>query len=134
MKAIQEILYVEDNPADVLLLKSALEIVDFRPRLHIAQDGVEGLNFLTAMDGTSRVTIDLLLLDLNLPKKNGFEVLKEVREHPDLKNLFVITYSGSINPEDFKKARGLNANECWQKPQDFNHALNVARKLKEIRI
>jgi two-component system, chemotaxis family, response regulator Rcp1 len=128
-----EILYIEDNPADVLLLKSAFQICDFYPTLHIAQDGVEGLEFLHSKLQKGERCPDLVLLDLNLPRKNGFDVLKDIRKTPALASLYVITYSGSVNPDDIAKCRKLKANDSWTKPQDFTHIIEIAERIKVLR-
>ena len=129
--AAPEILYVEDNPADVLLLKSAFEVCGFNPILHIAHDGVECLDFLNARLQRGEKQPDLILLDLNLPRKNGFDVLKEIRTIPALESLQVITYSGSVNPEDLDKCRKLKASDSWIKPQDFPQVVQIAERLKK---
>jgi CheY-like chemotaxis protein len=127
-----EILYVEDNPADVLLLKSVFEICQFQPILHIARDGVDALKFLEERTLRKEKYPNLVLLDLNLPRKNGFEVLKEIRANSALASLHVITYSGSINPEDLDKCRKLKADDSWIKPHDFPQAIQIAERLKSL--
>jgi two-component system, chemotaxis family, response regulator Rcp1 len=124
------LLYVEDNPSDVMLLKAAFRMNEFYPELHIAQDGEEALNWLNDQKAKGEALPDLILLDLNLPRKNGFEVLTVLKGNKELSSIPVIVYTGSTNLEDRAACMRLKADDCWIKPHDFDEALRIAENLK----
>lgn len=125
-----EILYVEDNPADVLLLQSAFQIVAFEPNLRIAQDGDAALKLIEKQRAEDGHLPDLILLDLNLPRLNGFEVLKYLRGNPAFSTIPVIVFSGSANPEDRARSMDLKADDFWIKPRSLQDAMDIAGRLK----
>ena len=103
-----DILMVEDDPGDVELTKEALEDSKLSINLNVVEDGVQALRYLQKKDEYSKVTSpDLILLDLNLPRKDGREVLSELREDPDLRFIPVVVLTTSEADEDIMKSYGL---------------------------
>ncbi|MHA2289730.1 MAG: response regulator [Promethearchaeota archaeon] len=112
-----KILLVEDNPADVRLTKEAIQKSELVSQLDVVKDGVEAMNYLKKFKKNSHaVRPDLILLDLNLPKKNGLEVLKEIKDDEDLRRIPVVVLTISSNEEDLLKAYDLHANCFINKP------------------
>lgn len=112
-----KILLVEDNPADVSLTKKAIQKSELVSKLDVVKDGVEALKFLQKFKKNSHVDRpDLILLDLNLPKKSGLELLKEIKEDEDLRRIPVVVLTISSNEEDLLKAYNLHANCFINKP------------------
>ena len=113
---VVHILVVEDNPADIRLLKEALNGSKLRHELHVTMDGQEALDFLH--EG-SKPTPHLILLDLNLPRKNGHEVLGIIKQDAILRRIPVIMLSTSAAASDVGHAYDLHANCFIQKPKSF---------------
>lgn len=114
-----DILLVEDNPGDVRLTKEALKEGRIDNTLHVVTDGIEALDFLYRRgDHTDAPCPDIILMDLNLPRKNGDEVLAEVRDDPDLSKIPVIVLTSSNAQEDVVKSYELQANAYLTKPID----------------
>ena len=130
MKPI-EILLVEDSPTDVLLAQEALEHAKVLNKLHVASDGVEAMEFLH-QEGRFAETPrpDLILLDLNLPRKDGREVLAEIKADDALKRIPVVVLTTSKAEEDIFKAYGLHANCYVAKPVDFERFSDVVRAIE----
>ena len=122
------ILIVEDNPGDVRLIKEAFKTSSLDPTLYFARDGVEATHFLETrkQDGFPQ----LMVLDLNLPKKSGFDVLQFVKHDQMLKRIPVIVLSSSQNPEDVAKAYDLHANCYLTKPANFEAFIAVVKALE----
>jgi CheY-like chemotaxis protein len=114
-----KILYVEDNYGDALLLKTAFKRRKFFPQLDVVEDGIAAMGYLRGEPGAEGQRPDLILLDLNLPKMNGFEILREVREDPTLKQIPVVIFSGSANPNDKATCLASGAEEFFEKPRDI---------------
>lgn len=132
MKLI-EILIVEDNPGDVELAREALETNKIRNNLHVAEDGEEALKFLRKQDEYNDAPRpDLILLDLNLPKKDGREVLKAIKEDTSLRLIPVVILTSSNAEEDILRSYNLHANCYVTKPLDFNQFLKVVEAIKEF--
>lgn len=127
-----EILIVEDNPGDVELAREALKKGKFRNNLHVAIDGEEAMRFLRN-DGPYEHSPrpDLILLDLNLPKKDGREVLAEIKADQSLKSIPVVVLTTSKEEEDVLKAYNLHANCYVTKPMDLNQFFKVVQSIKE---
>lgn len=138
MKAITagrpiEILLVEDSATDVFLAKEALEHAKMRNNLHVVKDGVEAMAFLRKQGKYTDVPRpDLVLLDLNMPRKDGREVLSEVKADDDLKCIPVVVLTTSKSQEDVIKAYGLHANCYISKPVDFEQFANVVRAIDQF--
>lgn len=123
-----KILLVEDNAADIRLTEKALQNSQIVSIMHIARDGVEAIDFLKKRGKFSNASSpNLIFLDLNLPKKNGFEVLKEIKQNEDLKRIPVVILTISDSEEDIKKAYNLHTNCYIIKPleiKDFYKVVN----------
>jgi two-component system response regulator len=121
MSSEVEILLVEDSPSDQLLAKAALSEAERPTHLHIVADGVEAMAFLRR-EGRYRAAIrpDLILLDLNLPRKDGRQVLAEIKASEELKRIPVVILTTSQSEQDLDQAYGLHANSYITKPVDFN--------------
>ncbi len=125
------ILLVEDNLGDVELTREALEEAKLLNTLHVVPDGMEALAFLRQQGPyASAPRPDLILLDLNLPKKDGREVLAEVKADPALRIIPIIVLTTSNADEDILKAYKLNANSYVPKPVDFAGFAAVVRSIQ----
>lgn len=126
-----EILLVEDSPTDALLTREALRDGKVNNCLHEVEDGVEALSFLR-QEGkyANSPRPDLILLDLNLPKKDGREVLSEIKSDPNLKRIPVIILTTSQDEEDVLKAYNLNANCYITKPVEFSHFVDAVKTIE----
>ncbi len=128
-----EILLVEDNPGDVRLTQEALREAKVRNNLQVVQDGEAALNFLYRKDGFSDAPRpDIILLDLNLPKKNGQEVLAEIKADPCLRRIPVVILTTSKAEEDILKSYDLHANCYVTKPVDFEQFIRVIKSIQEF--
>ncbi len=128
-----EILLVEDSATDVMLTEEALEHAKMRNNLHVTKDGVEAMAFLRKEGKYADVPRpDLILLDLNMPRKDGREVLTEVKTDDDLKYIPVVVLTTSQTQEDVIKAYGLHANCYISKPVDFDQFANVVRAIDQF--
>jgi CheY-like chemotaxis protein len=125
-----QVLLVEDNEDDVELTLEALKDSKVRMDVHVVPDGVEAMKFLRCQGKyKGELRPDLVLLDLNLPKMDGREVLKAIREDPDLTDLPVVVLTTSQNEEDVWKAYKMHANCFISKPVDF---LQFTKIIKQI--
>ena len=128
-KAI-EVLLVEDSPGDVRLTREALKTAKVLINLYVASDGTEAMAFLKREGGhTNAPRPDLILLDLNLPKKDGREVLGEIKESPALKSIPVVILTTSASEADILKSYLLHANCYITKPVDLKGFLNVVKSI-----
>ena len=128
-----EILLVEDNEADVRLTIEALKEGKVRNRLAVARDGVEALEFLRRQGKhQNAVRPDLILLDLNLPKKDGREVLAEIKDSEDLKRIPVVVLTTSKAEEDILKTYNLHANCYITKPVDLEQFISVVKSIDDF--
>jgi len=127
------ILLVEDSPADVLLTKEALSDSKLLVELHVTENGMQAMEFLRHNGAYSEApTPDLVLLDLNLPLKDGREVLAEVKADPHLRSIPVVVLTTSQAEEDVLRAYGLHANCYITKPVDFESFVNVVRSIQQF--
>jgi chemotaxis family two-component system response regulator Rcp1 len=124
------ILVIEDSPSDVRLIREALKDTPVPVRLSVARDGVEGLNYLHSSQYDALERPDLVLLDLNLPKKNGCEVLAEIKSDPALKQIPVLVMTSSMADEDITKAYSLNANCYITKPGNLTEYIEVVHAIE----
>lgn len=128
-----EILLVEDNPGDVRLTFEAFKEAKLGNHLHVAQDGQDALDFLRRRGKHADAPRpDLILLDLNLPKKDGREVLGEVKADPELRQIPVIVLTISRAEEDILKSYNLNANCYVSKPIELEQFLAVVRSIQNF--
>ena len=128
-----EILLVEDNPGDVRLTREAWKEARIRNRLHVAEDGVEALAFLRRQGRhAGAVRPHLVLLDLNLPRKDGREVLAEIKEDPDLRHIPVVILTTSKAEQDVLKTYDLHANCYITKPLDMDQFIRVVRSIEDF--
>jgi two-component system, chemotaxis family, response regulator Rcp1 len=128
-----EILLVEDNPADVRLTREALNSDRLWNNLGVAKDGVEAMAYLRREGRFVGVTRpDLILLDLNLPKKDGREVLAEVKADASLRLIPVVVLTTSTEDEDIVKAYGLHCNCYITKPVDLRQFLKVVKSIEDF--
>lgn len=128
-----EILLVEDNPGDVRLTREALKEGKVLNKLNVVKDGVEAMEFLRKRGKfTIESRPDLILLDLNLPKKDGREVLAEVKGDPNLKRIPVVILTTSKSEQDIIKTYDLHANCYITKPVDLNQFMNVIQSIEEF--
>ena len=121
---------MEDNEGDVGLIEEVFEEAKIRNSLHVAKDGEEAMLFLHGEEkfsGSPRP--DLILLDLNLPKKDGREVLKEIKEDNDLKNIPVVVLTTSGAEKDILRSYDLHANAYVTKPLDFDQFIKVVKSI-----
>ena len=128
---IADILLVEDNPGDVRLTEEALKEGKFCNTLHVVHDGVEALAFLMREGqyaGAPRP--DLIMLDLNLPRKDGREVLADIKTDERLKRIPVVILTTSKSEEDILRSYDLHANCYITKPVDFDQFINVVRSIE----
>jgi len=130
------ILLVEDNPADVRLIREAFKDNKTKNDFHVEQDGEAAINYLNNLksngNGNGTTRPDLIILDLNLPKINGFEVLEKIKSNPVLKSIPVVVLSTSDSEEHIYKSYNLNANCYITKPVDFNQFLDVVRVIESF--
>jgi CheY-like chemotaxis protein len=128
-----DILLVEDDPGDVLMTREAFEHHKIRNALHVVSDGVEALQFLRR----ERPFADaprpgLILLDLNLPRKDGREVLGEIKQDPALRTIPVVVLTTSEAEEDILRSYDLHANAYVTKPVDFEKFVEVVRQIDDF--
>jgi CheY-like chemotaxis protein len=125
-----EILLVEDNPADVRLTKEALTEGKVYSNLHWAKDGIEALEFLRRQGKHAEAPRpDIILLDLNLPKKDGREVLHDIKNDERLKRIPVVILTTSQAEEDVLKSYNLHANCYVTKPVDLEQFIRVVKSI-----
>jgi len=136
MKVVGEpvdILLVEDNPGDARLMKEALTEVKIGNRLHLVANGVEALAYLRRQDPFADAgRPDLILLDLNLPGKDGREVLAEIKGDQDLRRIPVVILSTSRAEADIARAYDLQANAYVTKPLDIEQFITVVKSIENF--
>jgi CheY-like chemotaxis protein len=127
------ILLVEDNPADVRLTREALKEGKVRNELNVVPDGVEALSYLR-QEGKYRDARrpDLVLLDLNLPRMDGREVLREVKSDERLKTIPIVVLTTSAAEQDVARSYGLHANSYVTKPVDLDEFIAVIRSIEDF--
>ena len=127
------ILLVEDNPGDVRLTQEAFREGNITVNLDVARDGVEAIAFLRQQSPfADAITPDLILLDLNLPKRDGREVLAEVKADPDLKRIPVVVLTTSNAEADIMKSYNLHVNCYINKPVDFDRFFDIVQKIEDF--
>jgi two-component system response regulator len=125
------ILIAEDDADDRFLLQSAFEENGYSDTLHFVENGVEVLDFLyTLTTGDGAKIPRFILLDLNMPKKDGREVLKEIKQHPALKKIPVIIFSTTNNEQEMRRCYELGANSYITKPNSFESLIKTVSALR----
>ena len=128
-----DILLVEDNPGDVRLTIEAFKEGKVRNKLHVVEDGMEAMAFLKKEGKYSDVPRpDLILLDLNMPKKSGREVLAEVKSDENLKKIPIVILTTSKAEEDVLRSYDMHANCYITKPVDLDQFVRVIKTIKEF--
>lgn len=128
-----EILLVEDNPGDVRLMREALRERRVRYHMSVVEDGEQALAFLHRLPPFQEARRpDLIFLDLNLPKKDGREVLAELKEHDSLRRIPVVVLTTSDADRDVQRAYELHANCYVKKPVDLDRFLSVIHACEEF--
>ncbi|WP_155373921.1 response regulator [Catellatospora vulcania] len=128
-----EVLLVEDDPGDVLMTREAFEEYKMRNTLHVVSDGVEALAYLRKEGEFAEAnTPDLILLDLNLPRRDGREVLREIKNDPELCRVPVVVLTTSQAEEDVLRSYQLHANAYVAKPVDFERFIAVVKQIDDF--
>lgn len=128
-----DILLVEDNRIDVELTLEALKTAKIHSRLHVVEDGSDAADFLFQRGAFADAPKpDLILLDLNLPNKDGREVLAEIKADPELAKIPIVVFTTSQADEDIARAYQLHANCYITKPVDFNQFLHIIKAIDEF--
>ena len=128
-----EILLVEDNPGDARLAEEALKDGRLYSHLNVVEDGIEAMAYLRKEDDYSQATRpDLILLDLNLPRKDGREVLAEIKEDPSLKRIPVVVLTTSESETDIRNAYELYANCYITKPSGLEQFVEVMKSVQYL--
>ncbi|MEV4069506.1 response regulator [Nonomuraea fuscirosea] len=128
-----EVLLVEDDPGDELITREAFEYNKIRNNLHVVRDGLEALDFVhrrNAYEGAPRP--DLILLDLNLPKYDGRQVLEQIKGDPALRSIPVVVLTTSSAEEDILRSYELFANAYVSKPVDLDRFMAVIRQIDDF--
>jgi CheY-like chemotaxis protein len=128
-----EVLLVEDDEGDVLMTREALEEGKVRTHLTVVGDGVEAMDYLRrAGRYAEAIRPDIVLLDLNLPKRNGRQVLADIKADPDLRRIPVVVLTTSEAEDDVLGSYDLHANAYVTKPVDFDRFVEVIRQIDEF--
>jgi CheY-like chemotaxis protein len=128
-----EVLLVEDDPGDVLMTREAFEDYKVKNLLHVVSDGAEAMEFLRREGAhTDAPRPDLVLLDLNLPRMDGREVLQAIKSDPELASIPVVILTTSEAEEDVLRSYSLHANAYVTKPVDFERFIQVVRQIDDF--
>ncbi|HET6508736.1 MAG TPA: response regulator [Baekduia sp.] len=128
-----EVLLVEDDPGDVLLIREAFEYNKVHNNLNVVTDGEQALDYLRRQgEHADAARPDLVLLDLNLPRKDGREVLAEVKQDADLRTIPIVVLTTSEAEEDVLKSYQLHANAYVTKPVDFERFVSIVRQIDDF--
>ncbi|BBZ45580.1 response regulator [Mycobacterium parmense] len=128
-----DILLIEDDPGDELITREAFEHNKLKNRLHVAHDGEEGLDYLYKRGRfADSPRPDLILLDLNLPKYDGRQLLEKIKSDPDLARIPVVVLTTSSAEEDILRSYKLHANAYVTKPVDLDQFMKAVRQIDEF--
>jgi DNA-binding response OmpR family regulator len=128
-----EILLVEDNPGDVELTTLAFEESQFQVHLNVVEDGVAAMDFLYRKRSYNKAPYpDMVVLDLNLPKKSGHEVLAEIKAHENFRRIPVVILTTSLAEEDILRSYNLYANCYIKKPVGFSQFIEVVHSIEDF--
>ena len=120
-----QVLLAEDNPGDVFLISEALRAHDLEFDLHVLSDGAQALQYLDRMGALDATYPDIFLLDLNIPKGDGHEILQSFRSHPKGRTTPVVVVTSSGDPRDLARAEQLGATSYFRKPSDLDEFLKL---------
>ena len=130
----KRVLIAEDDPSDAFLLKRAFTLANIPATLHFVRDGQEAIDYLQGDDRYKDRAVyplpDLMLLDLKMPRLNGFDVLTWLRRQPGLKRLLVTVLTSSDQPDDINRAYDLGANSYLLKPHNSSHLSELVAQVK----
>jgi CheY-like chemotaxis protein len=129
---VARILLGEDNPADVYLIRTALEEHNPGFTLQVASDGEEVLRIIGEREGLTESGLDLIILDLNLPRHDGLEILQALRRSGHLSDVPVVVLTSSDSPRDRRSASELGAVRFLRKPSSLDQFLNLGASIKEV--
>jgi len=125
------ILIAEDDADDRFLLQAAFDENQFNDTLQFVENGVELLDYLNnGISGSNAALPDFILLDLNMPKKDGREALKEIKQHPELKKIPIIIFSTTNNRQEITRCYELGANSYITKPNSFEQLIQVVKTIR----
>lgn len=128
-----KVLLIEDNPGDVRLLEEAFKELDANILIQVARDGAEGLEMVLPSEVTPKMSYpDLILLDLNLPKINGHDVLSRIKSDPSTSQIPVIVLTSSRAESDVRRAYQAHANAYLKKPSNLDGLISAARHIKNF--
>jgi chemotaxis family two-component system response regulator Rcp1 len=132
-KTSREILLVEDNPGDAKLALEALKVGRLRYEVHVVEDGEQAISFLRREgEYADAPRPDIILLDFNLPKKDGRQVLAEIKEDENLKHIPVVIFTVSKAEDDVLRAYDLRANCYITKPLDIEELFKIIRSIEDF--
>jgi CheY-like chemotaxis protein len=130
---VVNVLLVEDDPGDVLMTREAFEHHKIRNQLHVVNDGEQAMQFLRQLgEYADAPRPGLILLDLNLPRRDGLEVLAELKADPGLRVIPVVILTTSQADEDILRSYALHANAYVSKPVDFERFMDVIRRIDDF--
>lgn len=133
MNGVHELLIVDDNPADIALAREALGACAYKGKINSVGDGVEALAFLNRRGEYSNVpTPDVILLDLNLPKRDGMSVLTAIKASPELRSIPVVIFSSSQLSRDVSRCYELGANCYISKPVNLTQFFSMMRSMEDF--
>jgi CheY-like chemotaxis protein len=128
-----EVLLVEDDPGDVMMTREAFQDYKLQNQLHVVSDGAEAMEFLRQEgEYAGRPRPDLVLLDLNLPRMDGRQVLEAIKSDPELASIPVVVLTTSENEDDVLRSYSLHANAYVTKPVDFARFIEVIRHIDDF--
>ena len=128
-----EVLLVEDDPGDVMMTREAFQDYKLHNELHVVSDGAEAMGFLRQEgEYAGRPRPDLVLLDLNLPRMDGRQVLEAIKSDPELASIPVVVLTTSENEDDVLRSYSLHANAYVTKPVDFQRFIEVVRQIDDF--
>ncbi|MDP4172588.1 MAG: response regulator [Bacteroidota bacterium] len=128
-----EFLLVEDNEADIFLISLLLEESLYQDKLTVINDGAEAIKYLSPPKNSKKVKLpDLMILDLNLPRRSGLEVLQTIKDIEELKDLKIVVLTSSENQEDVILSKQLGAIEYFSKPTKLSEYENIVKSIFEI--
>jgi CheY-like chemotaxis protein len=128
-----EVVLVEDDPGDVMMTREAFQDYKVQNQLHVVSDGAEAMAFLRQEgDYAGRPRPDLVLLDLNLPRMDGRQVLESIKSDPELASIPVVVLTTSENEDDVLRSYSLHANAYVTKPVDFQRFIEVIRQIDDF--